>query len=164
MCLVHEVGPDDWAILRDIRLAALQDAPQAFESTYQREARFTEAQWRGRIKDRAVTFFAHLDEDPAPAGIAGVFVDDGAAELVSMWVLPAARGRGVGAALVTATAGWAKARDTTRCSCGSPSSTRRPGGCMSAAGSRRAGPAAAAFRPHADRDPDAPAALARRTV
>jgi GNAT superfamily N-acetyltransferase len=111
MCLVREVGPDDWAILRDIRLAALQDAPQAFGSTYQREARFTEAQWRGRINDRAVTFFAHLDEDPAPAGIAGVWVDDGAAELVSMWVRPAARGRGVGAALVTAAADWAKARD-----------------------------------------------------
>ena len=98
------------AILRDIRLAALQDAPQAFGSTYQREARFTEAQWRRRFSDRAVTFFAHLDEDPAPAGIAGVWVDDGAAELVSMWVRPDARGRGVGAALVMA-AGWAKARD-----------------------------------------------------
>jgi len=110
MCLVREVGPDDWAILREIRLAALQDAPQAFGSTYQREARFTEAQWRKRINDTAVTFFAQLDEDPAPAGIAGVWVDDGAAELVSMWVRPDARGRGVGEALVMATAGWARAR------------------------------------------------------
>jgi len=111
MCLVREVEPDDWAILRDIRLAALQDAPQAFGSTYLREARFTEAQWRKRINDRAVTFFAHLDEDPAPAGIAGVWVGDGAADLVSMWVRPDVRRRGVGAALVTAAAGWAKARD-----------------------------------------------------
>ena len=111
MCLVREVEPDDWAILRDIRLAALQDAPQAFGSTHQREARFTEALWRNRINDRAVTFFAHLDEDPAPAGIAGVWVGDGAADLVSMWVRPDVRRRGVGAALVTAAAGWAKARD-----------------------------------------------------
>ena len=111
MCLVREVEPGDWAILREIRLAALQDAPQAFGSTHQREARFTEALWRNRINDRAVTFFAHLDEDPAPAGIAGVWVDDGAAELVSMRVRPDARGRGVGAALVMAAAGWAKARD-----------------------------------------------------
>jgi hypothetical protein len=70
MCLVREVGTDDWAILREIRLAALREAPQAFGSTYQREARFTEAQWRERIKSRSVTFFAHLDEDAVPAGIA----------------------------------------------------------------------------------------------
>src|SRR5262245_38483805 len=111
MCLVREVRPDDWAILREIRLAALRDAPQAFGSTYKREARFTGAQWRERINSRSVTFFAHLDEDAAPAGIAGVWVDDGAADLVSMWVRPDARGRGVGAALVTAAAGWARARD-----------------------------------------------------
>ena len=110
MCLVREVEPDNWAILRDIRLAALQDAPQAFGSTSQREARFTEAQWRKRINDRAVTFFAHLDEDPAPVGIAGVWVGDGAADLVSMWVRPDARGRGVGEALVNAAAGWGNAR------------------------------------------------------
>jgi len=108
--LVREAGLDDWASLREIRLAALLDAPQAFGSTYQREARFTEAQWRNRINDRAVTYLAHLDEDAAPAGIAGVWVDDGAAELVSIWVGPDARGRGVGEALVMAAAGWAKAR------------------------------------------------------
>jgi GNAT superfamily N-acetyltransferase len=110
MDLVGEAGPDDWASLREIRLAALLDAPQAFGSTYQREARFTEAQWRERFKDRAVTFLAHLDEDAPPAGIAGVWVDDGAAELVSMWVRPDARGRGVGEALVMAATGWAKAQ------------------------------------------------------
>ena len=108
---VREAGPDDWAILREIRLAALRDAPQAFGSSYQREAGFTEEQWRQRINVRSVTFFAHLDENAVPAGIAGVWVDDGAADLVSMWVRPDVRRRGVGAALVTAAAGWAKARD-----------------------------------------------------
>jgi GNAT superfamily N-acetyltransferase len=111
MYLVREAGPGDWAILREIRLAALLDAPQAFGSTYQQEARFTEAQWRKRINDRSATFFAHLDEDAAPAGIAAVWVHDGAADLVSMWVRPDARGRGVGEALVMAAAGWARARD-----------------------------------------------------
>jgi ribosomal protein S18 acetylase RimI-like enzyme len=44
-----------------------------------------------------------------PAGLAGVYVEDGAADLVSMWVRPSARGLGVGEALVAAAAAWAKA-------------------------------------------------------
>lgn len=108
--VVREVTPDDWALLRDMRLAALSEAPSAFGSTYAREAPFTEEQWRGRISDRAVTFFAHVTKESEPAGLAGVWVDDGGAELVSMWVRPAARGRGAGEALVTAAAGWARGR------------------------------------------------------
>jgi ribosomal protein S18 acetylase RimI-like enzyme len=110
MVSVRVVVADDWELLRDVRLAALREAPQAFGSTYAREAPFTEEQWRGRISQRAVTFFAYLADIPGPAGLGGVYVEDGAADLVSMWVRPAARGRGVGEALVRAAAGWAKGR------------------------------------------------------
>lgn len=44
-----------------------------------------------------------------PAGLAGVYVQDSEADLVSMWVHPSARGLGVGEALVAAAAAWAKA-------------------------------------------------------
>jgi GNAT superfamily N-acetyltransferase len=116
MVLVREVDADEWELLRDVRLAALREAPYAFGSTYEREAPFTEEQWRGRLAARAVNFFAFVEEladagDGAPAGLTAVFEGDGPAELVSMWVRPAARGRGVGEALITAAAGWAKARD-----------------------------------------------------
>jgi ribosomal protein S18 acetylase RimI-like enzyme len=121
MVLVREITADDWELMRDVRLAALAEAPYAFGSTYAREAAFTEERWRGRISERSVTFFAHADSanpgpprtvpaDPGPAGLAGVYVEDGAAELVSMWVRPSARGLGVGEALVEAAAAWAKAR------------------------------------------------------
>jgi GNAT superfamily N-acetyltransferase len=89
--VVREVSPDDWQTLR--------------------EAPFTEEQWRGRISDRSVTFFAYLSENPEPAGLAGVYVQDGVADVVSMWVRPSARGHGVGEALIGATADWAKTRD-----------------------------------------------------
>jgi ribosomal protein S18 acetylase RimI-like enzyme len=143
MIVVREITADDWELMRDVRLAALAESPSAFGSSYAREVAFTEEQWRGRISERSVTFFAHeatslalgvrirgrtvltgslassLTEEPAgaasagkvPAGLAGVYVEDGAANLVSMWVSPAARGLGAGKALVEAAAAWAKAND-----------------------------------------------------
>ncbi|MGH3167823.1 MAG: GNAT family N-acetyltransferase [Trebonia sp.] len=109
MVLVREVGPDEWETLREIRLAALKEAPYAFGSSYEREAPFTEERWRKRLTSRTVTFFAELEATPLPAGIAGVYEEDGAADLVSMWVRPAARGRGAADALVNAASDWAKA-------------------------------------------------------
>jgi GNAT superfamily N-acetyltransferase len=109
MISVREAGPGEWAALRDIRLAALREAPYAFGSSYAREAPFTEEQWRGRLTSQAVTFFAELETAPAPVGLAGVFEEDGAADLVSMWVRPDARGHGAADALVNAAAGWSKA-------------------------------------------------------
>ena len=112
MIVVREITQDDWEQMRDVRLAALAEAPSAFGSSYAREVAFTEVQWRGRINDRSVTFFARVySADAAPAGLAGVYVDGGNANLVSMWVSPSARGLGVGKALIEAAAAWAKARD-----------------------------------------------------
>lgn len=116
MTVVREIGPDDWATLRDVRLAALSEAPYAFGSSYEREKDFTEERWRARINGRSVTFLAYDESGPEgaadsaePTGIAGVFTGDGDAELVSMWVRPSARGQKVGEALITACVGWARA-------------------------------------------------------
>jgi GNAT superfamily N-acetyltransferase len=111
MIVVREVSPDDWELLRDVRLTALLDAPYAFGSSYAREAPFTREQWLARINDRSVTFFAHLPQAPEPVGLAGVYVEDGIPDLVSMWVRPSARGNRVGEALVTAAADWVRSRE-----------------------------------------------------
>src|SRR5579859_3601793 len=108
MVFVREISADDWELMREVRLAALSDAPDAFGSSYAREAAFGEPQWRGRISDRSVTFFGYADPAEPPAGLAGVYVEDGMADLVSMWVRPVSRGLGVGEALVEAAAFWAK--------------------------------------------------------
>jgi GNAT superfamily N-acetyltransferase len=111
MVLVREAAPGEWELLRDVRLAALRDAPSAFASTYEREVAFTEADWRGRLSSASATFLAYLPE-VGPAGLSGAFEHSpGTAELVSMWVSPTARGRGVGEALVAAVTDWAKTRD-----------------------------------------------------
>jgi GNAT superfamily N-acetyltransferase len=113
MVLVREVGEEEWAVLREVRLAALSEAAYAFGSTYAREAAFTEETWRSRLASRHVTFFAFAAEADAsePAGIAGVYEEDGVADIVAMWVRPTARGKGVGEALLAAAGDWAKAHD-----------------------------------------------------
>jgi GNAT superfamily N-acetyltransferase len=113
MVLVRETIPDDWEALRDIRLEALRDAPTAFWSTYDQEALRDETHWRDRI-DRGGIFLAFIPEVSAsgPVGLAGGYrADPVTVELVSMYVRPAARGRGVGEALVAIVIDWASKRN-----------------------------------------------------
>ena len=107
---VRRLGPEDWKLLRDIRLAALAEAPHAFSSTLAREQNLSEAQWRSRLAETA--YFAAWQHGE-PAGLAAG-LDDAAdparPHLVSMWVSPQARGRGVADAVMAAVAGWARDR------------------------------------------------------
>jgi ribosomal protein S18 acetylase RimI-like enzyme len=101
--------------LKATRLAALQDTPTAFGSTYARESVLTDAQWQERARkwnDGPSVAFLARDGD-AYCGIAAGVVDDSdhcRAYLVSMWVAPSHRERGVGRLLVTAVWNWACAR------------------------------------------------------
>ena len=113
MVLVRETVMPDWPALRDIRLAALRDAPEAFGSAYADQVTFGPDRWRQRIA-RGGTFFAFVPEAvrAGPAGMAGGYPQaPGLVELISMFVRPQARGHGAGEALVDAVLGWAAARD-----------------------------------------------------
>jgi GNAT superfamily N-acetyltransferase len=103
--------PDDWPIWRELRLAALAEAPQAFGSRladWQGDGD-REERWRDRLSIPGSYNLVAL-ADGKPAGMAsGVPGDEpGVAELISMWVSPAARGRGVGGRLVAAVEQWAR--------------------------------------------------------
>jgi ribosomal protein S18 acetylase RimI-like enzyme len=91
--------PDDWAEFRAVRLAALAEAPHAFGSTLADELEMDEAAWRKRLAGRT-QFVAR--EGGETVGMAGVFRDgkNEACELVSMWIAPSHRQRGVGRAIV----------------------------------------------------------------
>lgn len=90
---------------REIRLAALADSPEAFSSTLEREAEFSEQTWRQRL-GASPSFLAW--HGGAVAGtvtalsgeIAGLPDFPGAWHLVAMWVRPAARRHGIGRLLV----------------------------------------------------------------
>ena len=47
---IHTVQRRDWREYREIRLAALRDAPSAFASTWQEEASLTASQWTERAQ------------------------------------------------------------------------------------------------------------------
>jgi GNAT superfamily N-acetyltransferase len=107
---VRQIGADGWQLMREVRLAALLDAPEAFSSSYQREAGFGPADWLGRITQGANFLAYATGAGSGPAGIVGGFVPSaGIPELVSMWVAPDNRGAGVGRALVEAVVRWARA-------------------------------------------------------
>jgi GNAT superfamily N-acetyltransferase len=113
MVTVRETVAGDWQALRDIRLEALRTAPDAFGSTYEREANRGEEHWHNRIA-RGGTFLAYLPGAPDPAGLIGGYAEDRqTVELVSMYVRPSARGRGVGEALVATVVDWANTMNAT---------------------------------------------------
>ena len=109
---IRRLTPDDWQLSRDVRLAALADAPYAYGSTLEREQAFDEATWRGRLApSNGVITLATIGE--RPVGIIGIYTpaDEDGAMLVAAWVRPDARGRGVGDALVADMIDWARAQD-----------------------------------------------------
>ena len=95
---IAQLAPGDWELFRTLRIAALSDAPAAFGSTLAETLALGEAAWRATLAARAQ--FVARDGDGAAVGTAGAYRDGDAIKLVSMWVAPAARGRGIGAALV----------------------------------------------------------------
>jgi ribosomal protein S18 acetylase RimI-like enzyme len=105
---MHEVRllvADDWAELRDARLAALAEAPYAFSSTLAREQEFTEQIWRERAGSGRT--FAAFDGG-AIVGLATGLPEDGQWHLVGMWVSPKVRGTGIADRLVVAVCGLAR--------------------------------------------------------
>jgi ribosomal protein S18 acetylase RimI-like enzyme len=100
---VGRAQPDDWALVRDVRLAALADAPDAFASTLAEERGQPEAEWRDRVS--ALPWFLGFQEDQ-PAGLIAALPPDAVPDqvwhLVSMWVRPDARGGGLADLLVGA--------------------------------------------------------------
>jgi GNAT superfamily N-acetyltransferase len=101
--MIRATTEDDWEVLREIRLAALADAPTAFGVTYASAAANTEAQWRDRAAGRGPgRFVLGFVEGVAVGVAAGVVSAASDYNLIAMWVRPEYRGAGVAAGLVEA--------------------------------------------------------------
>lgn len=117
MIEIQVLTPDDWKAWRALRLAALAEAPYAFGSTL--------AQWQGegdreeRWRDRLASpgsynLIASIDGEPVGMGSGAPSEDEGTVELLSMWVAPAGRGKGVGDRLIEEIESWALAQGASR--------------------------------------------------
>ena len=104
---------EDWERVRHVRLHALADAPFAFGSRLEEEQDRPEAFWRSRLESHAAATFLAMQGHES-VGLVRTFVepeDVTSAKLVSMWVAPPARERGVGRQLVAAVIHWARDHD-----------------------------------------------------
>lgn len=109
---IDRLGADEWETLREVRLAALADSPEAFWSQLADEARFGREEWTSFL--RAGAWFVARDDTGAVGLAAGLPGSPGSPgpdgpepELIAMWVAPVARGRGIGTLLTRAVLDWA---------------------------------------------------------
>jgi ribosomal protein S18 acetylase RimI-like enzyme len=110
---VVRADPEDWAAVREIRLRALLDAPDAFASRLDDERDRPEALWRQRLSSSDASTFLAVDEGD-PVGLVTVYRDPDdrtCAHLVSLWVSPDHRRSGVATSLTETVLDWARLAD-----------------------------------------------------
>lgn len=100
---IRTTSEDDWEILKEIRLAALKDAPAAFGVSYATAAAYSDAQWRERASSFHPEFMLAF-RDGVAVGMIGGGISAATAEyhLIAMWVRPEYRGTKAAARLVEA--------------------------------------------------------------
>jgi GNAT superfamily N-acetyltransferase len=110
---VRRIQPDDWPLLRDLRLASLRDAPEAFGQRLDEAATFDDRDWmstaRASARGYRRAWFIAWDENEQPVGVvqARRRLPD-TCLLFSMWVAPSVRRQGAGRALVQAVDDWGR--------------------------------------------------------
>lgn len=104
---VRRLGPEDWRTTRDLRLAALKADERWFGGNYADSAARTERQWRDWPGGAVFAGYAAAEPCGLVAGVRPGHLA-GQAELISMWVSPRGRGRGLSTKLIDAVADWAR--------------------------------------------------------
>lgn len=106
--LIEKLEPGEIERFRGVRLRALHDAPEAFASTYDEAVARPREIWERQLADFATYVAVDSGRDVGVARGVPFEERDDTAMLVSVWVAPEARGKGVGDALVDAVVDWAR--------------------------------------------------------
>jgi GNAT superfamily N-acetyltransferase len=109
--LIRRPESAEYGELRRVRLAALAEAPWAFCSSYDVARHYPDRYWLDRIasaRGAATPLFAAAVGDRWVGMVGGTAQEGAAPQLVSLWVEPEWRGRGVVDELVAGVADWAR--------------------------------------------------------
>jgi ribosomal protein S18 acetylase RimI-like enzyme len=100
---IRLLTPDDWVELRNIRLAALQESPEAFLSTYQQEVVYDSDRWRTEF-DRGNWYIGICAGAPVSllGVICGTRMPVHECYLEYLWVSPEYRRSGIAFGMLTA--------------------------------------------------------------
>ena len=104
--VIRRLAPDEIALLKELRLSALADAPSAFEQA----AAVADDDWRFLLRPEGHPTFVWEDER-GTQGMAVGARDDAMTDVVhlfALWVRPSTRGGGVADALVARVLEWAR--------------------------------------------------------
>ena len=112
--MIERLRPGDGERLRAIRLRALADAPEAFGSTFAESELRPPEDWEAQVAALPTFVWREGDADLGMVRGAPHDGDPEAGYLISLWVAPEARGRGVGAALVGEVVAWGRGRGLRR--------------------------------------------------
>ena len=113
--MIRRLTPADALLLRSVRRRALADSPSAFGSSLSETEARPIAVWENMLRPDGNPFFVY-EINGEVRGLAGGFIPDHDEELhlVSMWIDPIHRGRGISDALVSHIVDWARSRDANR--------------------------------------------------
>jgi ribosomal protein S18 acetylase RimI-like enzyme len=108
--VVEELRNGDGPRLKAIRLRALADAPDAFATTVKEARSWTIESWESQIEKLQTFIWREGEVDLGMVRGGQHEGDPDAGCLISMWVAPEARLRGIGGALVDEVIAWARRR------------------------------------------------------
>jgi GNAT superfamily N-acetyltransferase len=113
---IRPLAERDWPIVRDLRLRALADSPDAYGPTLQQDLEKPETYWREWAAGRPGTFqaFAAFEGDHPVGLVSGMRRADGSGKFGAVWADPSTRGKGIGRALVETICDFLTAAGCTR--------------------------------------------------
>ena len=107
---VRKLVDTDWQIYRDVRLRSLQESPDAFGSTWEREHAMADDHWRQRLASDELSLLLGLFADAALVGLAAGRIQPDSphrVDIYQMWVAPEYRGQGGSRLLLDRVLSWA---------------------------------------------------------
>lgn len=110
---IRTLAEHEWALYKNLRLAALAESPEAFGSTFTREVQLTDAEWAIRLASQgnaASNYPIVAELADQPIGLAWGRIEaaqPALAHLYQVWVHPDYRRLGAGQQLVEAVIAWA---------------------------------------------------------